>query len=729
MVGNTDNKNEEPDSELLKIKSKLSTLRNKDQYFDLLFESIPGGLFFKDLDLRFIIVNRTWMQHNNASDIDSVIGKTDYDFFPKGLADTFLQDEQRIIASGKPLLGKIDKIKKEQYPLQWAITSKFPIIDSRTGEISGIFGTTYVASQLTEFEKTLAQERDMLHLLLDNSFDAIYFKDLMSRYLRISHGHPAIKSIKSPEDAVGKTDFDYFPIEHAQAAFDDEMQIISTGKPLLGKLERETSEGKPEKWVFTSKLPMYNEKGTIIGTFGISRDITKIKKYEDELKKTKDELEDRVRIRTEDLEKANDNLKLRVSQLDFLTDASYEMAQCNGIHSLVSVILKSFSSILGQSTSTLCITDNNEFKCAGATGILASENHQSISEQIIKIFSSDTLTHPRIIKNWIEELPDPQPWAQLHHLPYYIAIPLLTDKRLVGILLIFAGKGNHLRFREEEKVILTLASHAAVSLSNAIYYKELSEKARLQGELEAARSIQQRLTPSHEPLMPGMKLKGLYSPAYEVGGDYLDYFKNDADCWVVVIADVCGKGVPAALMMTLLRSSFRSNARNETSAKKLICSVNDSMRVNLDERLFTTAICLIINPDGTSMSYARAGHPHLIHICGETGKSKPFHTSGIALGILSDVEQFSNTIEEITIPLVDGDSFFIYTDGLTEAFDPQKTPYGIDRLIKVLEGDNGDKPEIMIRRIIQDVKLFTQGAPYHDDLTFISMYVNHNCHI
>jgi serine phosphatase RsbU (regulator of sigma subunit) len=123
------------------------------------------------------------------------------------------------------------------------------------------------------------------------------------------------------------------------------------------------------------------------------------------------------------------------------------------------------------------------------------------------------------------------------------------------------------------------------------------------------------------------------------------------------------------------------------------------------------------------MSYARAGHPHLIRINGQTRKAKSFITSGIALGILSEMDKFSKNIEEVTIPLNEGDRFFIYTDGLTEAFNLEKSPYGIERLMKVLEGDNGTIPEMTLQTIIQDIKIFTQGAPYHDDLTLISMYV------
>lgn len=725
MIENNGNSAESIESELSKIKLQLQALQQKSLYFELMLDCIPDNLYFKDNDSRFTIVNRMWMIRHGIRDRNSVIGKSDYDFFPEAFADIFFQDEQRIIKTGKPLIGKVEKIEIDGSPIRWVTVSKFPVYDSIGKAIIGTFGISHDISALTEAEAALAHERDMLHLLLNNSNDAIYFKDLKSRYLRISRGHPALKHVKSPEDAIGKTDFDYFTNEHAQAAFDDEMRIIETGKPMLGKIECETAVGEPETWVLTSKLPIMDGSGAIIGTFGISRDITEIKKYENELQKAKNELEERVRLRTLDLQIANIDLQKRISQLDFITSASFQMAQCNDIQTLARVILDSFSSILNDSIAALCIVRGKEFDCLGATGVETSEELQMLFKLAIEHFSMNTSTKPVIIENWIERVSNADEWNALRGFPNYIGIPLLADNRIVGIVQLFAGDETSGRFHEEKNVVLTLASQSAVSLSNALFQKELNEKAQLKGELEAARSIQQRLTPNRKPPIPGINLKGLYSPAFEVGGDYLDYFKNDLGYWVVVIADVCGKGVPAAMLMTLLRSSFRNEARNETSAKALLCSVNDSMRVNLDERLFATSICLVINPDCTNMTYARAGHPRLIRI-NSAGKVETISSNGIALGILSDKEAFAETVDDVAISLKDGDRFFIYTDGLTEAFNHQKATYGTSRLMKLLAGNIGDTPEEIIHCIIQDIKLFTQGAPYHDDLTFIAMCVDRN---
>jgi sigma-B regulation protein RsbU (phosphoserine phosphatase) len=255
------------------------------------------------------------------------------------------------------------------------------------------------------------------------------------------------------------------------------------------------------------------------------------------------------------------------------------------------------------------------------------------------------------------------------------------------------------------------------------YTKHLSEQARLQGELDAARRIQQRFTPHDEPSIPRIKMKGVYFPAHEVGGDYLDYFKTDQGNWVIAIADVCGKGVPAALFMIMLRSAFRLLGRNATSAKGLLCAVNKAMLFSLDEKSFVSVLCLIINKEGTSMSYARAGHPMAVCLPGPGQQPVNIITSGIAIGLSSDTGLFDQYLTEKTVSLDSGSYFLIYTDGLTEATNKVKSIYGSDRLFSVLEASRPGNPESLIDAIMEDVKRFTQDTPPHDDLTMLVMQV------
>ncbi|MCP4396359.1 MAG: PAS domain S-box protein [bacterium] len=139
-------------------------------------------------------------------------------------------------------------------------------------------------ANLTErkrIEDKLAQERKLLHTLMDNSQDAIYFKDLDSRFIRLNNAWAKRARVENPVFAVGKTDFDFFDEEHAREAFEDEQKIIRSGVPLIAKEEKEAWPDDRHEWVSTTKMPLHNERGDVIGTFGISRDITRRKLSEE----------------------------------------------------------------------------------------------------------------------------------------------------------------------------------------------------------------------------------------------------------------------------------------------------------------------------------------------------------------------------------------------------------------------------------------------------------------
>jgi len=132
-------------------------------------------------------------------------------------------------------------------------------------------------------EKSDISESQMISALMEYITDSIYFKDLKSRCIRINKACAKKYRINNPDEAVGKTDFDFFSEEHAKQAYDDEQNIIKTGKPIVNFEEKETWHEKEYRWVSTTKMPFYDEKGKIIGTFGISRDIKDRKKAEEKI--------------------------------------------------------------------------------------------------------------------------------------------------------------------------------------------------------------------------------------------------------------------------------------------------------------------------------------------------------------------------------------------------------------------------------------------------------------
>jgi PAS domain S-box-containing protein len=134
--------------------------------------------------------------------------------------------------------------------------------------------------ELNKVQVDLLKETALLNNLMNFSPDYIYFKDKKSKFIRISKTMAKSFGFKKPEEAVGKSDFDVFTDEHARPAYNDEMKIIKTGRPIVDKIEKETRSDGRINWVTTTKMPLKNEKGQIIGTFGVSSDITKIKKLE-----------------------------------------------------------------------------------------------------------------------------------------------------------------------------------------------------------------------------------------------------------------------------------------------------------------------------------------------------------------------------------------------------------------------------------------------------------------
>jgi PAS domain S-box-containing protein len=168
-----------------------------------------------------------------------------------------------------------------------------PLINE-LGETIGTFGVSSDITHLKELEMKageveersrqlqddLLKETALLNNLMNFCPDYIYFKDKHSKFIRISKAMAKSFGFKKPEDAIGKSDFDLFTDEHARPAFRDEMKIIKTGKPIVNKVEKETRSDGRVTWVTTTKMPLVDKKGKIIGTFGVSSDITKIKNLE-----------------------------------------------------------------------------------------------------------------------------------------------------------------------------------------------------------------------------------------------------------------------------------------------------------------------------------------------------------------------------------------------------------------------------------------------------------------
>jgi serine phosphatase RsbU (regulator of sigma subunit) len=233
-------------------------------------------------------------------------------------------------------------------------------------------------------------------------------------------------------------------------------------------------------------------------------------------------------------------------------------------------------------------------------------------------------------------------------------------------------------------------------------------------ELQMAQRMQLSILPKSYPELPQLEMYARMRAAREVGGDFYDIFELDRDRVAIVIADVSGKGVPAALFMAVSCTMIKSVASRGGSPGEVLAQVNDRLCEGNADEIFVTVFYGVIDHRAGTLTYANGGHnpPYL------TRKSRRVDalrtTGGIALGVFAGLDY-----EEQTIDLRPEDTLFFYTDGITEAFDPSGNMFSELRLKTVLYESQGLSVEALGSRVIGDVESFANGAPQSDDITCV----------
>ncbi|MCF7885062.1 MAG: PAS domain S-box protein [Candidatus Marinimicrobia bacterium] len=250
-----------------------------------LVENIDARIYIKDKDHRFLRVNEKHADYLGLDSPKDAIGKTDFDFFEKENVKKWHQEEDRIIENGGSIQQEnLDVMQNGRK--RWNRTDKVPIRGPE-GNILGIFGISKDITNRKRAEKSLAYERDLFNILMENITDAIYFKNKKGEFIRVNKPMAEFFGAKSPDAMLGKTDFDFFDESHARDAWEDEKEIMETGEPVINKEEKETWPDGRVTWALTTKMPLRDPEGKIIGTFGVSKDITAIKKSSQTIKEQK----------------------------------------------------------------------------------------------------------------------------------------------------------------------------------------------------------------------------------------------------------------------------------------------------------------------------------------------------------------------------------------------------------------------------------------------------------
>ncbi|HUI30149.1 MAG TPA: PAS domain S-box protein [Candidatus Acidoferrales bacterium] len=259
-----------------------------------LIDHLPSAVFVKDKEYRKTIVNDQHVKSVAAhlgrlglNPEQDILGKTDFDIYPKELAEKYLEDDQKIIRDGESILNKVETGIKADGRQSWVLVSKVPLRD-RNGQIEGLVGITTEITAQKEAEELQKRERILLRTLIDNLPHSVYVKDKNYHKIIANPANLAHTGLKSEAEIIGKTDFDLFPKEEAEKFFIDDQRVIRDGRPILNREEYVIDPEGKKIWLLTTKVPLRDEGGTIVGLIGIGIDITERRRVEDMLRESEE---------------------------------------------------------------------------------------------------------------------------------------------------------------------------------------------------------------------------------------------------------------------------------------------------------------------------------------------------------------------------------------------------------------------------------------------------------
>jgi serine phosphatase RsbU (regulator of sigma subunit) len=297
-------------------------------------------------------------------------------------------------------------------------------------------------------------------------------------------------------------------------------------------------------------------------------------------------------------------------------------------------------------------------------------------------------------------------------LMFHASVPIIASGQALGIMNVATQDWQFLTAADLQ-LLSAVGAQVAIALERArLYDVTHAQRLRLERELKLAREIQDSLLPEALPQVPSFSLAADWRSALEMAGDFYDIFPLPEGRWGIVVADVSDKGAAAAMYMAMTRSLIRASASNYSNPAGTLNEVNQRLLAHSTSDMFVTVFYAVLDAETQTLIYANAGQnpPLLRHISGEIEK---LTRTGVALGVLEE-----STLSDASLILAPGDSLVIYTDGVTDALNPQGEEYGITRLAEALLNAPPSDARRLLDYLTGGLAAFTQDVPPFDDITF-----------
>ncbi len=291
-----------------------------------------------------------------------------------------------------------------------------------------------------------------------------------------------------------------------------------------------------------------------------------------------------------------------------------------------------------------------------------------------------------------------------------VAVPISSGGRVIGALNLESDRVAAYSATDVQ-MLASFATAAAIFIDKAILHHQVLEKQHLDHQLMLAGEVQASLLPKDSPRVPGCDIAGINLPTMEIGGDYYDYIPLRSGRLGLVVADVSGKGVPAALIMATFRAALRSELRREVPIADVVDSVDRLLIDSMDSSRFVTAVCGILEPASGTFTYVNCGQtpPLLLRASGETVW---LDRGGPALGM-----PIAAVRETASVRLETGDVLALYTDGVVEVFAEGGDEFGLVRLEQVLRAAGAASASRMISAVVNATQSHAGRSDYEDDFT------------
>lgn len=402
-----------------------------------------------------------------------------------------------------------------------------------------------------------------------------------------------------------------------------------------------------------------------------------------------------------------------IDKLRMLLDITKKISRSLDLQEVLNLVMDTLDSLIPYDAAGIfvlqCKGDECEFKSEAVRGYdidELSDLHLKLGEGFI---GSVALSATPIIS------------ADVRNDPVYInardktrsemVAPIISNDEVIGVFDLESDQFN--AYSEDDlEVLMMLASQVAIIIEKVMLHEQLIEKQRLEGQLEVARQVQLELLPPQDPELAGYDISAYNFPTEEVSGDYYDWVKIYDNQIGIVIADVAGKGVPAAILMAFLRASLRAASHIGYATHISMYKVNYLLWESIERNQFVTAFYAILDADTQTIAYSNAGHnpPVLVNAA---GTSRFIHRGEQPLGMFPDTRY-----HEYHLDLEPGDVLVLYTDGATEAASPSGEEFGRERLAQAVKEFYDRPAREMIASLQMRVLEWTGHAGVNDDVTF-----------